>query len=244
MTLSVFAAFWAVSLLFVITPGADWAYAISAGLRGRVVVPAVAGLLSGHLIATVVVAAGVGTLVAGHPVAMSLLTVAGSGYLLWLGVNMLAHPSVPQADATQASGAWRRWAFKGLCVSGLNPKVFLLFLALLPQFTDATAPWPVPLQIMALGVVHALSCAVIYLLVGFGSQAVLGARPAAAHWVSRLSGAAMIIIALVLLAGQIPYWSPSPGDTLHERSASTLWQWARGPSRPYPNPAPRADLCR
>ena len=41
--------------------------------------------------------------------------------------------------------AWQRWAVKGLCVSGLNPKVFLLFLALLPQFTDATAPWPVPL---------------------------------------------------------------------------------------------------
>ncbi|RLU05792.1 lysine transporter LysE, partial [Pseudomonas prosekii] len=57
MTLSMFVAFWAVSILFVITPGADWAYAISAGLKGRVVMPAVAGLLSGHLIATLVVAA-------------------------------------------------------------------------------------------------------------------------------------------------------------------------------------------
>ncbi|PTU04584.1 lysine transporter LysE, partial [Pseudomonas sp. HMWF031] len=47
MTLSVFVAFWAVSILFVITPGADWAYAISAGLKGRVVIPAVGGLLSG-----------------------------------------------------------------------------------------------------------------------------------------------------------------------------------------------------
>lgn len=203
MTLSMFVAFWAVSILFVITPGADWAYAISAGLKGRVVVPAVAGLLSGHLVATVIVAAGVGTLVAGHPVAMAVLTVAGALYLLWLGFNLLAHPSAPQADDAQASGAWRRWAFKGLCVSGLNPKVFLLFLALLPQFTDATAPWPVPLQILALGLVHAFSCGVIYLLVGYGSQSVLGARPAAAHLVSRLSGAAMIIIALVLLAGQV-----------------------------------------
>ncbi|MNE53686.1 hypothetical protein D3C80_1484250 [compost metagenome] len=64
MTFSVFAAFWAVSILFVITPGADWAYAISAGLKHRVVIPAVGGLLSGHLIATMIVAAGVGTLVA------------------------------------------------------------------------------------------------------------------------------------------------------------------------------------
>lgn len=64
---SMLAAFWAVSLLFVITPGADWAYAISAGLNGRVVIPAVSGLLSGHLLATLVVAAGVGGLVARYP---------------------------------------------------------------------------------------------------------------------------------------------------------------------------------
>jgi threonine/homoserine/homoserine lactone efflux protein len=203
MTFSVFVAFWAVSILFIITPGADWAYAISAGLKHRVVLPAVGGLLSGHLIATMIVAGGVGTLVANHPVALSVLTVAGAGYLLWLGINMLARPSAPHADDIQASGSWKRWAIKGLCVSGLNPKVFLLFLALLPQFTDAAAPWPVPMQMIALGLVHTVSCGVIYLLVGFGSQIVLQARPAAAHLVSRFSGAAMIIIAVVLLTEQM-----------------------------------------
>ncbi|WP_137820707.1 LysE family translocator [Pseudomonas sp. 2FG] len=203
MTFSVFVAFWAVSILFVITPGADWAYAISAGLKSRVVIPAVGGLLSGHLIATMIVAGGVGTLVANHPVALSVLTVAGAGYLLWLGINMLARPSTPHADDIQASGSWKRWAIKGLCVSGLNPKVFLLFLALLPQFTDAAAPWPVPMQMIALGLVHTFSCGVIYLLVGFGSQVVLRARPAAAHLVSRFSGAAMIIIAVVLFTEQM-----------------------------------------
>ena len=58
MTIGVIAAFWAVSLLFVITPGADWAYAISTGVRDRAA-PAVSGLLLGHLVATLVVAAGV-----------------------------------------------------------------------------------------------------------------------------------------------------------------------------------------
>lgn len=199
---SLLAAFWAVSLLFVITPGADWAYAISAGLNGRVVIPAVSGLLSGHLLATLVVAAGVGGLVARYPLALSTLTVAGAGYLLWLGIGLLRHPSAPQAGAAQASTSWAHWSFKGLCVSGLNPKVFLLFLALLPQFTSPGAAWPVPLQILALGLLHAVSCAVIYLLVGFGSRAVLQARPLAALWVGRLSGGLMILIALVLLAEQ------------------------------------------
>lgn len=203
MTLSVFAAFWAVSFLFVITPGVDWAYAISAGLRGRVVAPAVAGLLLGHLTATVIVAAGVGGLVARNPIALAVLTVAGAGYLLWLGMNMLIHPSIPRAGEVQESTSWTRWAIKGACVSGLNPKVFLLFLALLPQFTDSTASWSVPVQIIALGLVHAFSCGVVYLLVGFGSQAVLQARPTAANVVSRLSGAAMIIIAVLLFVEQV-----------------------------------------
>ncbi len=203
MTISVFIAFWAVSFLFVITPGADWAYAISAGLKGRVVIPAVGGLLSGHLIATVIVAGGAGALVVNHPVALSALTVAGACYLLWLGINMLTRPATPRADDIQASGSWSRWAIKGLCVSGLNPKVFLLFLALLPQFTDAAAAWPVPMQMIALGLIHTVSCGVIYLLVGFGSQAVMQARPVAARGVSRLSGAAMIIIAVVLFSEQM-----------------------------------------
>jgi hypothetical protein len=36
---------------------------------------------------------------------------------------------------------------------GLNPKVFLLFLALLPQFAAAAA-WPVPMQMVVLGWSH------------------------------------------------------------------------------------------
>lgn len=202
MTPSIFAAFWVVSILFIITPGVDWAYAISAGMLGRVVVPAVAGLLLGHLIATLVVAAGVGALVASNPAVLTVLTVAGSTYLLWLGIGMLRHPPQPRAGEVVGSRSWARWTLKGTCVSGLNPKVFLLFLALLPQFTDPAAAWSIPAQIMALGMVHLLSCAVVYLLVGFSAQAVLQTRPQAALVVSRFSGAAMVVIALLLFAEQ------------------------------------------
>lgn len=202
MTLSALAAFWAVSILFVITPGVDWAYAISAGLAGRVVVPAVSGMLLGHLAVTLLVAAGVGGLIAGQPLALTALTVAGASYLMWLGIGTFTRPATPQAGMTQPSLGWRRWTLKGACVSGLNPKVFLLFLALLPQFIDPTAAWPMPLQIVALGLVHIASCAVIYLLVGLGAQRVLHTRPVAAVMVSRFSGAAMVIIALMLLAEQ------------------------------------------
>jgi len=202
VAISVLTAFWAVSLLFVITPGADWAYAISAGMRGRWVMPAVAGMLSGHLLATLVVAAGVGSLVAGHPLALMLLTLAGCTYLLWLGGNLLLSPAVPQAGHGGVGDSGSRWAFKGFCVSGLNPKVFLLFLALLPQFTDPQSSWPVPLQIVLLGLVHLCSSLVVYTLVGYGAKLVLGSRPGAARMVGRLSGVAMIVVAMLLVVGQ------------------------------------------
>ncbi|MFJ4345540.1 LysE family translocator [Pseudomonas sp. NPDC089401] len=203
MAISVLTAFWAVSLLFVITPGADWAYAISAGMRGRWVMPAVMGMLSGHFLATLVVAAGVGSLLAGHPLALTLLTLAGCGYLLWLGGNLLLSPAVPQAGQGGARESGSRWAFKGFCVSGLNPKVFLLFLALLPQFTDPASNWPMPAQILLLGAVHLCSSLVVYTLVGYGAKAVLSTRPQAARLVGRVSGMAMIAVAAGLVLGQL-----------------------------------------
>jgi len=203
MPVAAIATFWGVSMLFVLTPGADWAYAISSGLRHRSVVPAIGGLLSGHLIATVIVAAGVAALLAGSPAVLAVLTVAGAGYLVWLGVGMLRRPPSVHADPGQAAGSAWRQAVKGFGISGLNPKVFLLFLALLPQFVVATASWPVANQIMVLGLIHVLNCAVVYTAVGVGARSVLRARPTAARWVGRISGAAMIIIGAGLIGEQV-----------------------------------------
>jgi threonine/homoserine/homoserine lactone efflux protein len=202
MSVGTVAAFWAVSFLFVITPGADWAYAMAAGLRHRTVLPAVGGLLAGHLAATAAVAAGVGVVVARSPLFMTVLTIAGAAYLLWLGLGTLRHPVLPEAAADRANESWVRQAAKGAGISGLNPKVFLLFLALLPQFANRNAAWPVPVQVAALGLVHVASCAVVYTAVGAGARRVLRARPGAAMVVSRVSGAAMAVLAMVLLAEQ------------------------------------------
>ena len=203
MSFAALTAFWAVSFLLVITPGADWAYVISAGLRGRpFVLPSVVGLACGALLATLAVAAGVGSLVEQNPVLLNLLTIAGAAYLAWLGLAMLRHPSAVSADSEHAQaagpGIWH-WTVKGASVSGLNPKQLLVVLALLPQFVRPAAPWPVFAQIMALGAVHAASCCFVYYGVGWSSQSVLRSRPAAALAVSRLSGTLMLLIAALLL---------------------------------------------
>ncbi len=203
MEISILATFWTVSILFIITPGVDWAYAISAGMKGRVVFPAVTGLILGHFAATIVVAAGIGTLVANNPLVLMIITTIGAGYLLWVGINLLKSPPIPSAIAMTESDYWLNWVKKGVCISGLNPKVFLLFLALLPQFTDPSSTWSIPVQIIALGVIHIISCSIVYLMVGYSSKIILQTRPKAAQFVGRTSGVLMIFIALILLVEQI-----------------------------------------
>ncbi|MHC6594773.1 hypothetical protein [Arthrobacter sp. C152] len=84
MDIGLMAVFWGVSLLFVITPGADWAYAIGSGVRRRAgVLPAVTGMLTGHITATIIVASGVAAVLASSETAMTALT-AGAP-LTWFG---------------------------------------------------------------------------------------------------------------------------------------------------------------
>ncbi|GAA1253827.1 hypothetical protein GCM10009609_16440 [Pseudonocardia aurantiaca] len=81
----------------------------------------------------------------------------------------------------------------------LNPKGLVIFLATLPQFTTPDAAWPVAGQMSALGVVFALTCAVVYLIVGSSAGRIQSSRPHTARVVSRLSGACMIAVGAALL---------------------------------------------
>jgi threonine/homoserine/homoserine lactone efflux protein len=197
-------AFWAVSFLLVLVPGADWAYVVAAGLRDRSVLPAVAGLLAGYVALTAVVAAGVAALIARWPLVLAVLTTLGALYLLWLGTTTVARrPSTPSAAADQSNQPWVRRAAKGAGISGLNPKALLLFLALLPQFITRGTAWPFGAQIALLGLVHTANCAVVYTSVGTAARRVLRTRPATATAVTRCSGAAMIVIGVLLLAERL-----------------------------------------
>ncbi|WP_329411074.1 LysE family translocator [Streptomyces sp. NBC_00704] len=218
MNVGTLISFLAVDLLLVCVPGADWAYVISAGLRGRSVGAAVSGLVSGYALHTALATAGLAVLVAGSPTLLTALTAAGAAYLVWLGWGVLRRPGTPQAgepvhpDGT--SGA--RVFLRGATISGLNPKGLLLYLSVLPQFlatgngTGAGAGsgsgsgsggghLPVAAQTAVLGLLHMACCAAVYLTVGVLARRLLGARPAAARAVTRTSGAAMLGIGAFLL---------------------------------------------
>ncbi|MBO8189429.1 LysE family translocator [Streptomyces spirodelae] len=209
MAVSSIAAFFTVSFLLVLVPGADWAYTITAGLRDRSVVPAVSGLMLGYVGLTAVVVAGVAALVAQTPGVLTALTTLGAGYLVWLGATTFAgakDAGAPLADDAEAGGSGARSrVLKGAGVSGLNPKALLLYVALLPQFADQHGQWPLALQIGLLGLLHMCTAGAVYLGVGSLARGLLRARPAAARVITRLSGVVMVGLGALLLVEQIPH---------------------------------------
>ncbi|WP_448808867.1 LysE family translocator [Agromyces bauzanensis] len=202
--------------LMVLLPGPDWAYLIASGIRERSILPSLAGILVGYLVAVAAVAIGVGAVVAALPGFIVGLTFAAAVYLTYLGVRVLREPPVVvvaagpapsdvvgAGDARDAASA-RPWLrlLQGAGVSGLNPKGLLVLVVLLPQFTDAAGAWPIPVQLAVLGLIFVAACALVYSVVGFGARTVLRLRPSAMRVVSRVSGAAMIVLATVLVVEQ------------------------------------------
>ncbi|MFT3661080.1 MAG: LysE family translocator [Gordonia sp. (in: high G+C Gram-positive bacteria)] len=191
--------FFAVALLFVMTPGADWAFAIAAGLRGGRIYPAITGMLAGYSLLVALIAVGVGALVTRYSMPLEILTLLGAAYLLWLGGKTLhaairAHGTTPEAAAGGGSFA------QGFAVSSLNPKGLLLLLALLPQFVSPGA-WAPPLQLLVLGSLFIAGCAVVYPTVSFTAQRLLTHRPRAGRIVTGVSGTVMLLLSCGLVIG-------------------------------------------
>lgn len=194
-------SFWVVAALLIAVPGPDWAFAINAGLR-RQVVPAAGGIVLGYAGMSAVVATGLGLLIASTPAALTVLTIAGGSYLSWLGTRILRHPATLER-ATGPVGGAATTVRRGIAVSGLNPKGLLIFVALLPQFGDPGAAWPLSIQLAVLGAAFTVTCAVVYLCVGAVARGLLHARPSAARIVSRISGASMIVLGVLLLVEDV-----------------------------------------
>ncbi|HJA38803.1 MAG TPA: LysE family translocator [Candidatus Brevibacterium intestinigallinarum] len=231
MDLTLLITYWGIIALLATVPGADWAYLIASGLRGRGT-PAVLGMVAGHLAIAVATALGLAALVGAHPWVSVIIGVCGGLVLLKLGASALtgvleerrgrrtaaevvaataaeldSQPAEFRAGtgrvAVQERTVTRPSAVatfvQGASVSLLNPKVYLLFLTLVPQFVSASSPLSDTTQLLVLGLIHVATCAMLYLGVAHGAGALLLSRPRAATAVTAASGLVMIVLGLVVI---------------------------------------------
>lgn len=205
MNPELFLAFMLVAVALACTPGVDWAYSITAGLRQRSFVPAVAGLCSGYVLHTVLLVAGLAALLTGVPGVLGWLTLAGAAYLMWLGASTLRswRGASFEAKAASAGATQLRTFFQGMGTSGINPKGLLFYVALIPQFVSAEATFPVPVQSGLLGLTFVALTALVYTAVAMLARSILQSRPGAARVVTLSSGVIMLGLGGVLLAEQV-----------------------------------------
>ncbi|MGY4856394.1 LysE family transporter [Cryobacterium sp. AP23] len=157
MQFSLWVALVGAGTLISFTPGAGaintMSNALNAGFRRSIW--GILGQQAALLIHIVIVALGVGLLVASSPVAFNVIRYAGAAYLVYLGIRQfLATPQV-DAERVRALSDEPRWSMfrRGLWVNMLNPKAIVFFLAFLPQFIRLDRPLPVQYLIVAATVV-------------------------------------------------------------------------------------------
>ena len=139
------------------------------------------------------------------PVAFAVIKFAGAAYLIWVGIGMLRAQASSDRLPQVAGKSGGRAFIDSMVVEIFNPKAALFFVSFLPQFVDPMAAWPVPLQVLVLGVTT---------LIAFGSAdiAVVLAASAAVRRVrsngpmqralSRLGGALLIALGIRLAMEQ------------------------------------------
>jgi threonine/homoserine/homoserine lactone efflux protein len=144
--------------VLIVIPGPSVVFVIGRALSyGRgVAVASVVGNTTGLFCVMVLVSVGLGTIVAESRVVFTVLKLAGAAYLVWLGVQALRHRRGLRVDgpARTPLGWWPAFR-QGYVVGVSNPKGFMIFAALLPQFVDRESGSLIA-QLLLLGVIAVL----------------------------------------------------------------------------------------
>ncbi|HXK23776.1 MAG TPA: LysE family translocator [Myxococcota bacterium] len=182
MSLETWVAFCATETVLCFTPGPAVLFVVSVALaRGaRPGMAAASGILTANACYFALSATGIAAVILASGHLFTALRWAGAGYLVWVGLRMLlSRPSATAAERADAppSRPVQRAFLRALVVQGANPKALIFFVALLPQFIDASAP--VGFQLFILGassIVIEFFVLLLYVVVASRSRRLAGAR--------------------------------------------------------------------
>ena len=188
------AAYLAAASLLTVTPGLDTAMVLrTAAVEGRrPAALAALGIGVGCLIWGLVVALGLGVLLAASHTAYTVLKWAGAAYLAWLGINLLVRPRKSFDLAAQRQTGGGNWWLRGLMTNLLNPKIGVFYVSFLPQFVPAGfAAAPFILLLAAIHFILGLIWAT-GLILAAGSLRGWLQRGAVVQWLDRVTGAVFL----------------------------------------------------
>ena len=131
------------SLVLIVIPGPGVLFVVGRALSHgrRTAVATAAGHAAGNYVVAACVAVGLGALLQRSAQAFIAVKLAGALYLIVLGVQAIRHRrSLAEAMSVEAkpSGGWRAMR-DGVVIGVTNPKTYILFGAILPQFVNRGA---------------------------------------------------------------------------------------------------------
>ncbi|MFC9661172.1 LysE family translocator [Nocardia sp. NPDC127606] len=193
----------AAALGMVLTPGPNMMYLVSRtvaqGRRAGMI--SLMGVAAGFGVYLMAAAAGITAVFAVVPGLYLTVKLAGAAYLLWLawqairpgGVSVFAPADLPHDPA-------RRLFTMGLATNLLNPKIAIMYMALIPQFVDPArgALWLQSLSLGAIQITVALTVNAMIVLGAAGLATFLAARPLWLRTQRYLMGTALGTIAVLL----------------------------------------------
>ena len=191
-------AFGVAALILIAIPGPSVVFVIGRALAyGRATsLATVVGNSVGLVLVMVLVALGLGAVVAESLLVFTVVKVAGAAYLVWLGVQAIRHRRAIHVDDPAGVGALpvQQAARQGFVVGVSNPKGFVIFAAVLPQFLDRDAGHlsVQMLQLGAIAVVIGLLSDSVWAVTASGLRSWFNSRPSRGRALGTVGGMSMI----------------------------------------------------
>jgi threonine/homoserine/homoserine lactone efflux protein len=191
--------------VLILIPGPSVLFVVSRGvsLGRRAALATVAGNATGFALQLVLVAVGVGALVARSDAVFTALKLAGAIYLVFLGVrNIRDRKALAELfGATNAAPkSLPTIVREGFFVGATNPKGVLIFTAILPQFIDRSQGH-VTVQLLLLGAI-CIAIAVLsdgsWAIASGSARAWLGRSTRRLEWLTSTGGAMLIGLGIAL----------------------------------------------
>lgn len=191
------AGFAAAVLLIELTPGPNmaWLAGLAATEGRRSGLSAVAGIALGLLANGVLAALGLATLLKAMPALLHGLRIAGAAMMVWLAIEAWRG-----AEKAPPPTATRRAFTTGALLNLLNPKAYLFFVVVAPEFLGGRTlglSEALTLAVVSTGIATAIHLAIV--LAGSHAQAWL-ADPQRTKWVRRGFAVVMLGVAASFLA--------------------------------------------
>ena len=197
---SAFTTGFVLSATLIIAIGAQNAFVLRQGIRKEHIAPIVAFCAIADLVLIGVGVAGLAGILGDSPTLVALLTIAGSGFLVWYGVRALRRALLPQSLRAATGNEPLSLANAMAQAAGftlLNPHVYLDTVLLMGSIGTRQPPD------MRIWFVGGAACAsgVWFTTLGFGARllAPIFARPRAWQVLDTLVGLTMLSLAVLLI---------------------------------------------